>query len=201
MASHYRIGRVLTMTDPHVCERCGQQGTSCCVLTPGQEQHCFPLSAAERERILSYCGDAGAFALEVNTGAFVLGVKRAFPGDEDAIAALFPVDGHSTHYRLATHADGACVLLGPEGCVLPREVRPYYCQLFPFWVARGRVMIFASQTCLAQQTSTAFGRLSAMLGTTEKEVRRLHGQLRLAWGLDPQDGEPTDSKRHKRFDI
>ncbi|NJB68888.1 Fe-S-cluster containining protein [Desulfobaculum xiamenense] len=179
------------MQDPHVCARCAAQGTTCCKLTPGEEGNCFPLSEVERSRILAHCGDAGVFVVERNTGPFLLGLKRAFPGEERLIEELFPVREGATHHRLATLPDGSCKLLGPQGCTLPREVRPYYCRLFPFWAVGRRIMIFASARCLAQKETAALARLTEALGVTEAEIRRLHGCLRMAWGLSPRKGMPT----------
>lgn len=177
------------MVDPHVCARCGAEGSTCCKLQPGQEQHCFPMSAEERERMAPYVDGDSAFTLELNTEAFAQGLRCAFPHDKASIDALFPVDGTACHYRLATHPDGACTLLGPEGCILPREARPYYCRLFPFWVCGRKVMIFTSSCCLAQRETKAFARLAEALGMTDAEIRRLHDRLRRAWGLDPQSAE------------
>ena len=54
-----------------VCSRCAEQGPTCCVLTPGNEDLCFPVSTIERLRIEEHIGlDRGAFTLEPNSVAF-----------------------------------------------------------------------------------------------------------------------------------
>lgn len=177
------------MADPHVCERCAGQGPTCCRLEPGNEEFCFPLSEAERDRILAELGgDMGAFAQQANTSGFIANMKTLFPGEEELVEELF--HPNKFHLRLAVDADGACRLLGPRGCTLSREARPYYCRLFPLWPVGKSIRAFVASRCLAQQEARGLRRLLAMMDTTEKAVRELHGRLRLAWGLPPQRGMP-----------
>lgn len=175
------------MDDPHICARCAEQGPTCCRLDTGQEEMCFPLSKMERDRILEYLGgDAGAFAQQANTDAFVRNTESLFPGEEEAVDKLFPKNGF--HLRLAVDKDGRCKLLGSEGCMLPREVRPYYCRLYPFWFKPGGMYIFASSRCLAQREGGTKKRLMALIGGSEKKLKELYGRLRLAWGFGPRKG-------------
>jgi Fe-S-cluster containining protein len=181
---------VLTVADPDICQRCAQGGPTCCCLEPGAEQGCFPLAPAERDRILGVLsGAAGAFAREANSPAFVENMKALFPGEEELVAELFPEGGF--HLRLAVDAAGRCRLLGPQGCVLPREARPHYCRLFPLWPVGRTVMAFAAERCLAWREGRSLRRMLALLQTTEKNVKELHGRLRLAWGLPPERGLPA----------
>ncbi|WP_035251753.1 YkgJ family cysteine cluster protein [Desulfocurvus vexinensis] len=177
------------MADPHVCQRCALLGPTCCCLEPGSEQGCFPLSETERDRILEALpGEAGAFAREANGPAFVANMKALFPGEEELVARLFPERGF--HMRLAVDGRGRCRLLGPRGCVLPREARPHYCRLFPLWPVGRSIQVFAAERCLAWREGRGMRRLLVLLDTTEKSVRELHGRLRLAWGLPPERGLP-----------
>ena len=177
------------MDDPHVCARCAGQGPTCCRLESGQEEMCFPLSEMERDRILQYLsGDAGAFARQANTEAFVSNTHSLFPRERNAVDELFPAGGF--HLRLALDAEGRCRLLGPQGCTLPREVRPYYCRLYPFWFKPDGMYVFASSRCLAQNEAGTRRRLLSLFGTTEKKLKELYGRLRLAWGLGPRSGAP-----------
>jgi Fe-S-cluster containining protein len=157
------------------------------MLAPGQEEFCFPLSEIERHRILETGADKGFFAQEVNSAAFLDTMRKLFPGEEERLAALFPDRG--SHFRLATHPDGRCKLLGPQGCTLPREARPYYCRLFPLWPERGEFMVFGSGRCLARQEARGLAAILRILGENQANLRHLHGRLRLAWGLTPRDGD------------
>ena len=69
------------MADPHVCARCAASGPTCCTLTPGQEEFCFPLSEIERHRILEAGAGKGFFAQEANTSAFLDNLRKLFPGE------------------------------------------------------------------------------------------------------------------------
>ena len=172
--------------DPFVCSRCARTGPTCCRLLPGQEEFCFPVSLEEKARIREVAADKGGFELQANSEAFLQHVARLFPGEEAEVRALF--HPRKEHIRLAVDADGACRFLGASGCRLPREVRPYYCRLFPFWVAEGGVTAFDSPTCLARQESVSIRRLLAALGARASEVKDLYGRLRLLWGLPPAKG-------------
>jgi Fe-S-cluster containining protein len=121
------------------------------------------------------------FFTQVNTPNFLDNLCRLFPGEEARLGELFPPGG--AHSRLAVSLTGACLLLGPEGCSLPREARPYYCRLFPFWIRGGRQMYFESKECQALRESRGGAGLLKRLGMTETGVIELYQRLREAWGL------------------
>lgn len=173
------------MSDPHVCARCAAAGPTCCELTPGQEGECFPLAEIERHRILEVRTGKGFFAQEPNSSALRDNLHKLFPGEEARLAELFPARG--VHYRLATDRDGRCVLLGPTGCTLPREARPYYCRIFPLWPDRSEVRVFSLGRCLARQEARGLAAIMRLLGETHTHINHLYGRLRLAWGLAPRE--------------
>lgn len=183
--------------DPHICKRCSESGETCCRLTPGEEDVCFPLSQMERERILECVTNSGAFTIAHNSKPFVDNLKRMFPKEKELIDKLFPEC--KQHFRLATHPDGACVFLGPQGCMLPREARPYYCQIFPFWVSGERLTFFNVSDCLAVRESRTKLQLLEALGCSKRELKLLHGRLRLAWGLPPKEGMPLIEHAFARY--
>lgn len=170
-----------TPQNPGPCVRCAERFGSCCTLTPGQEEFCFPLSDAERAGMVSAGAQAQHFAAQENTAAFVDNLCRLFPGEDAALKALFPLGG--THMRLAITAKGACRLLGGTGCVLPRAARPIYCLLYPFWLRSGQIMYFEYDRCQALLEGRCAGPLMRRLGVTESEIRQLHRDLRAAWSL------------------
>lgn len=183
--------------DPNVCKRCTDRGPTCCRLEPGEEEVCFPLSEMERHRILECAHDKGAFVQERNSRPFIDNVIRLFPKDREHIEQLFP--GHGFHMRLATRIDGSCVFLGPEGCALPREARPHYCLIFPVWIMNKRLRLFTPPGCLAVEEGRNVSKLLEILGMHEAEVRLLHGRIRLAWGLPPQDDLPVLEQAFSRY--
>lgn len=169
------------VSDADACSRCAEASGTCCTLTPGQEEFCFPLS--ERERADMEAAGAGPemFCTQANTQAFLDNLCRLFPGEGPRVSALFPTEGF--HDRLAVAPDGACRLLGPQGCRLPGEARPYYCRLFPFWIRAGRQMYFEFKDCQALRESRGGAGLLRRLGMTEAGVFDLYHRLREAWGL------------------
>lgn len=171
--------------DQYVCARCAQISHTCCHVDPGDEEFCFPLSRSEWERIVAHCHDADGFADERNTKPFLDTMCRLFPKHDTLILSLFPLDG--THMRLASDAEGQCVFLTDTGCRLPRDVRPWFCLLFPFWV-RGRLLtMFTASDCLVCRETKTIEQSLELLGITEKDVRYVFGRLRVAWGLEPTD--------------
>lgn len=180
------------VTDPGVCARCAAQGPTCCHLAPGHEEFCFPVSDMEKNRILEVMSCRGGFVLEKNSEAFVDNVRRLFPGEENVVRELFPES--QSHYRLAIGKDGACRFLGASGCSIPREIRPYYCRLFPFWMVGNEVIIFDSESCLARREARTLKRMLDNIGITRADVRDLFGRLRLAWNLPPARGMSTVKK-------
>lgn len=170
--------------DPHVCARCAQVGTTCCYVEPGNEEYCFPLSKSEWERIVDFCNEEGGFGESPNTKPFVDTLKRLFPRDTKKLDALFPE--HGTHMRLGSREDGTCFFLTSTGCRLPREVRPWYCLLYPFWVRGSMLTMFTAMGCLVCRETMTTKEALDLLGMTNKDVRTIFGRLRLAWGLDPE---------------
>jgi len=172
-----------------VCARCARQGGACCRLDPGGGGVCFPVSAMEWDRILDVVGGTrGAFVQEPNSPPFLDAMRRLFPGEGRVVAALFPA--HQFHLRLATTSHGDCVFLGPQGCSLPREARPYYCRLFPLWMQGDRLTLLHTPRCLALREGGVAEEVLGVLHMRERDVRTLHGRLRLAWGLPPRPGLP-----------
>lgn len=192
------VHAVWSFGEAGVCSRCAEQGPTCCVLTPGNEELCFPVSEIERRRIEEHIGlDRGAFTLEPNSGAFRDHLHRLFPNDWAAVESLFP-DG-STHARLSCDQEGRCVFLRRSGCLLPRQARPYYCRLFPLWVTGDRVTVFSAGGCLARREAQDLAGILALLKCAELTARDLHGRLRLAWGLSPKEGIPCVTPSRARF--
>lgn len=169
--------------DPEVCARCAAKGRTCCQAPGRDEAAFFPLSRPEWERIVEVMGDKGGFAEVPNSKPFLAAASSLFPGEETAVRRLFPET--KTHLRLATKPDGACVFLGRDGCSLPREVRPWYCRLYPYWVSGERPVLLHAPDCLARREHPSARALMAKQGVTAAMIKTLYGRLRLAWGLNP----------------
>lgn len=167
--------------DPHICALCASRGKTCCTLTPGNEELCFPLSGTEQNLIAACSGGRELFEDMPNSPAFRDSLEYLFPEDRPRLRELFPKGGR--HLRLGTTPDGECRLLGPQGCRLPRANRPWYCRIFPFWVRWGEVMVIPASTCLGVRKAHTRDAALKLYGMTETEVLELFADLRRAWGL------------------
>lgn len=166
----------------NVCVRCAAASGTCCTLEPGQEEYCFPISAQERAAMERAGAEAGHFFREANTPVFVDNLCRLFHGESLRIRRLFPEGGF--HDRVAITPEGACTLLGSQGCLLPRQARPLYCRLYPFWIRDGRELYFEFCRCQAQIEAGGGGAsLLRRLSMTSEGVRHTYQELRRAWGL------------------
>ena len=159
---------------------------------------CFPLSEMERDRILDFSGEKGAFVQEPNSSQFTTNLKRLFPGERSLVERSFHprtsfASGHPRGWRLR--------ILGLHGCVLPRDARPYYCHLFPFWVYKRRFTLFTPEHCLAVQEGKGSVQLvEEVMGVSLSELAMHHGKLRLAWGLPPREDMPFLEASFARYD-
>lgn len=170
------------MADPFVCARCARQGPTCCELSSGTEDVCFPISDFERERIEKCAPGYGGFALQVNSAVFIENLYKLFPDERRKVNTLFP--SGETHQRLAVTAQGKCVFLGLNGCILEKHARPFYCRLFPFWVIGKSVSVLESSGCLAQNENRTPGGIIRALNLDLEQIFEIYGQLRESWGFN-----------------
>ena len=165
---------------PDICRRCAARGRTCCTVTSGDEEFCFPISASEMAAIRA-AGKGGeeSFALAPNTPGFVEQLSLLMP-DLD-VDAVFPAQG--SHWRLAVTPEGGCVFLGEDGCVLDRAVRPLYCKLFPLWSFHGQLTWFTAEECLANEQCASLTAMLQAMGTDAEEVRALFADMCAKLGL------------------
>jgi Fe-S-cluster containining protein len=168
------------LTHPDVCRRCAAVGRTCCAVSSGDEEFCFPVSAAEMTAIRQAGGSGECFVSAANTAGFVEQLALLLPGHD--IEGAFPPQG--SHWRLATTADGRCVFLGEAGCRLDRGVRPVYCRLFPLWVFAGRLTWFTAEECLANKECASLAAMLRAMGTDSAEAKALHREMCAKLGLE-----------------
>lgn len=168
---------------PNVCGRCALRGRTCCQVTPGDEEYCFPLSQFEMGNIIQTGqGREELFRLVSNTPGFVRQLAHLLP--EYDVQSAFPPLG--SHWRLVTTDTGRCVFLGEVGCVLDRSQRPYYCRLFPLWSHAGRLTWFTAQECLASEECASLAAMLRAMDTDRDEVRTLFADMCAGLGLERQ---------------
>ncbi len=173
-----------------LCRECARLGPTCCKSDSSQRHLSFPLSEEEWKRMLPYAhvaeekfGTPEIRIEEPNSPEFTQVVSCIFPGEGKALESLFPEEGR--HWRLKTGPDGACVFLGEAGCMLPRDVRPWYCRLFPAWMNRGAATILLADECLIARKAKTPASGLFLLKMSVNEVARLYARLREDWGLPP----------------
>ena len=168
--------------DPHVCARCATKGHTCCHAEPDNVEFCFPLSDSEWKNVTAAAPEVDGADIVANTPDFISTLKRLFPRDGKKIDAQFP--SNETHRVLRSDEKGYCVYLTEQGCRLPREVRPWFCLLFPFWVRGRELTMFTAQGCLVCRETETVEQSLELLGMEENDVRGLFASLRSAWGFE-----------------
>lgn len=170
--------------DPAVCAQCAKQSLTCCSVSPAGLDSCFPLSGAEIEaiRFAGYPENEKWYVLTANNRPFRKNLFRLFPGEKQSLNRLFALNG--SHARLAVNAEYKCCFLTSAGCSLPREVRPVFCRLYPFWVTWSKITYFKAANCLVANRCSHLQEILRALKMTEEEIYALYRELRLKWGLD-----------------
>ncbi|MFP4167298.1 MAG: YkgJ family cysteine cluster protein [Desulfonatronovibrionaceae bacterium] len=156
----------------HICKRCSRVYKTCCRTEPENTANCFPLSISELRALNRCLPGIRASQEETNTPEFIGSLQRLLPNQREIVGQKFPEQG--THLRLNTDYNGACVFLDPNGCLLPREYRPLYCRLYPFWVYKGKVTLFDNPNCLALQETRSVNGLVKLFNTSTNRILELH---------------------------
>ena len=187
-----------------LCARCSILSGGCCHTDVASVPYCFPLSEPEITRLMPHAGlmrtlpghgiegDREIVCVqEVNIPEFIDTMEYLFPDDKARVHTLFPQGGY--HYRLpllpaSLVGDKAenlvvCAFLGPDGCSLPRQARPWYCLLYPGWVQGGGVTVFQAEACLAARDATSPAQALARIGLSQRMVRELFANLKQDWGF------------------
>ena len=172
--------------DPFICARCAMQGPSCCRMDIAASNGCFPLSEAEKIRLEPYATSQGipATGIEENTPEFLRGMRMIFPDRVNLLARRFPLGG--THWRLPLDEGGTCLFLREDGCALPRDARPWYCQLFPLWVIENSFDRFQPEFCLLTREVPRLQDVFASLQMTREQAKMLYDSLCHDWGMEKE---------------
>lgn len=129
------------------CAMCGKLGLTCCFFgNDTAVDRLLPITQDDIKRITFYLGleDIGRhFVEERITEQFVEDVRKLFPSALN-IEEVFPL--YATRWRLAIRGERKhCIFLTPNGCMLPKSVRPLICRIFPFWIeGETTIKIFTS---------------------------------------------------------
>lgn len=105
----------------HPCARCARMQKTCC----------------QRAEILVTSGDIARIAAHTGRQDFwslraPVDPSYSEPDPDDPNWAAYTTDDRGRRRMLLKQPGGDCSFLGPHGCVLPTEVRPIVCRLYPF---------------------------------------------------------------------
>jgi len=172
--------------NPTTCARCAKLGPTCCQCRPGEEELAALVSESERNHMAAIApwtiGEH--FVVQVpNSPPFIDHMIRLFPDRAEEVYQMLPAEGW--HYRLHIDKIGQCSLLGPRGCLLPREARPLFCRIYPFWFIGQQLQVFVYDHCLAIQESVTVQELCISMGTSPEQLYELFARLCRAWGFEP----------------
>ncbi|WP_300456244.1 hypothetical protein [Desulfobacula sp.] len=142
-----------------------------------------PVSDAEIERILNFSGYKRRnkfFVVKDNSSFFIHQMLNIFPDMEKSVLKAYPEN--KKHFELKT-INNACILLGKDGCRLPKDVRPHFCRIYPFWFFDAEPQIFQDPDCLALRNSKTIPEVLLSLGTNQDTLKQIHSQICQDWGL------------------
>jgi Fe-S-cluster containining protein len=154
---------------PHVCARCAERGTACCVNSEGVSGP--PVTPGDIARIAAKSGLSEAEFLvsrEVDPVE-----QEAWEADDPATRGLV----RNGSVRSLARIGSRCVFLEARGCSLG-EARPLLCQRFPLVRKGSRVEVKPGGACLAVEEARGLSELLVLLGTSKKRLRALDGQLK-----------------------
>ncbi len=105
----------------HPCARCAQMQKTCC------QRAEILVTAGDIARIGAHTGREGFWSLRQPNDAAYLE-----DDSDDPNWLAYTTDGNGRRRMLERKPSGDCTFLGDAGCVLPVEVRPIVCRLYPF---------------------------------------------------------------------
>lgn len=153
------------MSTENICARCHAQGTGCCQLSPEHIPFLFGLMHPEIERIAGVTGmkPEDFTVSDIPPMEFYRHILMLHPLFEATM---------TTKQRIRLRLqDNRCVFLGQNGCLLPVEVRPFYCRLYPVWFDMDdKPFLLRSKTCLAQNNAISIYQVIRRLDTTETHL-------------------------------
>ena len=163
------------MQKKSVCQICHENLTGCCLMKPDWEPYMFGLTLMEVKRIIMHCNllPGESFIVDRVHNDFVFMCR-------DINSQFKQLFINNFRIRLRTK-DGKCVFLGDEGCVLPVDIRPFYCRIYPFWFTdKEELIVLQSPDCLCQQDSDTLEGMLTQMGENEDNLKMLYYQWKEA---------------------
>lgn len=152
-----------TASGLHPCARCARMQRTCC------QRAEIVLTSGDIRRVGDHTSRTDFWSVRAPEDPAYLGHD---PDDPNWLA--YTTDENSRRRMLNRSPEGDCTFLGPEGCVLPTDVRPIVCRLYPFaYNERGLVGI-----------DDAYCPTAALLPREQPGVTML-----TVLGMNPEQGE------------
>lgn len=154
--------------DEFLCARCARHQKTCCQLTD------IHTTTGDVQRIAAHTGqnDFTEFRPAAN--------EQYANQDDDPIWRdnVFLPDG--TRRVLKQRADGDCIFLGSQGCVLPLETRPLICRLYPFDYTATGIKTELASGCpveLLKPGQTVLAELAMKRSDAERWHQQLYAEI------------------------
>lgn len=149
-----------------LCVRCARHQRTCC-----QTAEVY-VSPGDQQRIEQFTGRDPAEFVEFRAPVNPVYADQ----DDDPVwqRHVFRADG--SRRILKRLASGDCSFLGPQGCVLPLEIRPIVCRMYPYQYNADGVIDGMSTGCPTELLRPGWG-LIEELGMNIDDAQRWHRQL------------------------
>jgi Fe-S-cluster containining protein len=165
----------------YICAQCSEIYPTCCQIKQELAEYCFPLSKPEIEKIREKIGTDDFYVQEKNSNNFIHKLISLLPEYKQKIVQLFPPD--ETHYRMRLQDNGKCCFLTDNGCNLTGDDRPFYCQVYPFWIYNQKITYFEDKYCLAQEKTKKISYLLKLFSVTINSIEDNFNSMITALGL------------------
>jgi len=151
----------------YICKECHENIKGCCRFFDEPNSIEIGISLPEAYKISQATGlEIDQFLQKDNIDSFLV----------DSLArTIHPIFNKifykGIRYKLKT-IDNNCVFLTEAGCKLEKRIRPFYCNLYPFWLMpdEDRLRVLINHECLAQQRAANISDLLKMFGINRNDI-------------------------------
>jgi uncharacterized protein len=158
--------------DPALCARCAAHQLTCCQTSE------IAVTLGDVRRIAEHIGTADSSDL-YEFRAPSDPVYLHHPDDPIWLETVIRPDG--TRRVLKRQQNGDCRFLATSGCVLPIEVRPLICRIYPYDYNEQGLMERLASGCplqLLREDETLLGALDMRRGDAERWHAQLYSEIR-----------------------
>lgn len=148
------------------CARCARMQKTCC------QRAEVLVTEGDVERIGSYSGRTDFFE---HRRPLDPSYVEDDPDDPHWQALTIRPDG--ARRMLRRQANGDCTFLGAAGCVLPTEVRPLICRLYPYAYNEGGLIGSDEDYCPTELLAQEGRPMVQVLGIESSDAERWHADL------------------------